>query len=85
MTAVKATYKDGEVKLESQPDVKGTWEAVLTLIDEKTEKNSEGETSEKKHNLLDELSWRKTRRILKNYKGTPLSQVVIEERNEDRF
>ncbi len=84
MTAVKATYKNGEVKLESQPNVTGAWKAIVTLIEEKVEKNGvEKPSPAAGKDYISQFSWAKSRELTKEYKGS-FADAVIEEREEYR-
>ncbi len=96
MTALKGIYENGEIKLETKPTAKGPLKVVVTFLEdevmesgaEKTAPKESGDyirqfSRAKKRNVFNELSWKKTREISKDYKGS-LSDAVVEEREEYR-
>lgn len=72
MLSVKGVYENGEVKLKEKIPTPGEVPVIVTFLEEIEE--------EKPQELdLDQFSFKRSKKLLKDYKGS-LSDAVIEER-----
>jgi len=76
MLAVIGTYQNGYVKFENDITFKNPVKVIITFLDE-IEPISEKELS------LSDFSFSKSKKLLKDYKGS-FSDTVIEERQKER-
>jgi len=78
MLAVKGVYENGEIKLAEKPNVSKDVPVIVTFLDD-TETDKKAIKKESKRLNLDNFSFKRSRKILKDYQGS-LSDAVIEER-----
>jgi hypothetical protein len=74
MVALAGTYQDGLIKLDKEFSSKKPVRVIVTFLEDDVEQKTERRLT------LEDFNFAKTRKLLKNYKGTPFSDEVIEER-----
>lgn len=78
MLEIKGTYQNGRIHLDSNPDVDRPSKVVVTFPE--IEVNAPVETSQKKLQWSD-FSFDRSRKLLKNLKGSLSEEIISERRN----
>lgn len=76
LVSVEGVYQDGQIRLDDIVSVQNDTKVIVTFLNEKR-----ATQPAPKRLTLDDFSFKQTRELLKDYKGS-FSDAVIEERRE---